>query len=399
MRSVGLDLGKSEISYCEVQGGKVIARRTVRGLSELDDLLGAGSSAATIAIEACREAWHVHDVFAKNGHKVLLIDTTRVKRLGVGQHGRKRDNLDAECFAHAVERGHIPLAHILSPHRRLLREKLNARRSLVEMRAALVTTVRGVVRARGENLGSCDTEDFRNKLAAASLSKEARDAVAPMAAVLETLDVQLSHVETELEKLAAQEPVVALLTSAPGVNLIVASVFVSVVDEAKRFSNAHALESYLGLVPREDTTGGRDKQKLGSITKCGNPYARAMLVQAAWCLRRGHGSDPLRAWVRGVEKRRGKRIAVIALARRLAGVLWAMWRDGQPYDPARLGNAIARGLDGAAVQTQDAAATLHSIAHKAAKRARRIAARLPSQGTNNPTRTKKVRPASNEVTR
>lgn len=397
MRSVGLDLGKKEVSYCEIRDGAVIARRTARSLNELDELLGPTSSPATVAIEACREAWHVHDVLTKNGHKVLLIDTTRVKRLGVGHHGRKRDSLDAEVFARAVEQGQIPRAHVLSPHRRELRERLNVRRALVETRASLITMVRGLVRARGEKLGGCDTEDFRRMLARSTLSEEARAAIVPTAAVLETLDVQLSLVETELEKLAAQEPVIAQLTTAPGVDLVVASVFVSVVDEAKRFPDAHKLESYLGLVPREDTTGGRDKQKLGSITKCGNSYARSTLIQAAWCILRGRRHDPLCTWTRSIEGRRGKRIAVVALARRLAGVLWAMWRDARPYDPSRLGKASARGLQAVALETEDAAAAMRTIAKKAAMRARRIAKRLPAP-TEKLTSGKTVRLASTEVT-
>src|SRR5205807_7179332 len=113
-------------------------------------------------------------------------------------------------------------------------------------------------------LGSGDVEDFRRTLSRATLTQPTRTAIAPMAAILETLDVQLSAVEAELEQLAAEEPTIAKLTTTPGVNLIVAGVFVSVVDEAKRFPNAHKVESYLGLVPREDTTGGRSKQELGS---------------------------------------------------------------------------------------------------------------------------------------
>lgn len=395
MRSVGLDLGKKEVSYCEVSADKVIVRRTARSLDDLDDLLGPTSSPATVAIEACREAWHVHDVLTKNGHEVLLIDTTRVKRLGVGHHGRKRDCLDAEVFAHAVERRQIPRAHILSPHRRELREKLNTRRALVEMRATLVTMVRGLIRARGEKLSGCDTEDFRRMLARSSLSQGARVAVAPTAAVLETLDVQLSVVEAELEKLAVDEPVIAQLTTAPGIDLVVASVFVSVVDEAKRFSDAHKLQSYLGLVPREDTTGGRDKQKLGSITKCGNSYARAMLVQAAWCILRGRGADPLRTWARSIERRRGKRIAVVALARRLAGVLWAIWRDNRAYDPARLGKDSTAGLQAAAVDMEAAATAMSTITRKATARARKIAKRLPSPP--NSTRAMRTHPPTKEV--
>ena len=110
---------------------------------------------------------------------------------------------------------------------------------------------------------------------------------------------------------------------------IVAATFVSVIDDARRFKNAHAVGAYLGLVPSETTSGGPDKRRLGSITKQGNRMARAMLIQSAWTiLRLRDTSDPLKRWAEGVAKARNKRIAVVALARKLAGVLWAMWRDG-----------------------------------------------------------------------
>src|SRR5215468_10302672 len=142
----------------------------------------------------------------------------------------------------------------------------------------------------------------------------------------------------------AREPVVQQLCTAPGVSLIVAAAFVSVIDQARRFNNAHQVESYLGLVPSEDTTGGR--QRLGRITKAGNPYLRALLVQAAWSvLRQRNADDPLKRWGEAIVARRGKPIAAVAIARRLAGVLWAMWRKGTVYDPALIGHAGSRGLD------------------------------------------------------
>lgn len=126
------------------------------------------------------------------------------------------------------------------------------------------------------------------------------------------------------------------LTTAPSVGLVVAAAFVSVVDEAHRFEGPHQVESYLGLVPREASTGG--KRKLGSITKQGNGYMRQLLVQSAsGILRAGDGDDPLRRWGNELAARRGRKIAVVALARRLAGILWAMWRKGTVYEPARLG--------------------------------------------------------------
>jgi transposase len=105
-----------------------------------------------------------------------------------------------------------------------------------------------------------------------------------------------------------------LLKTAPGVATVVAAAFISVVDDAKRFRKAHELESYLGLVPSEDTSG---KRRLGAITKRGNAYTRALLVQAAWAVLKQKGDDPLAQWGRAIALKRSKRIAAIAVARRL----------------------------------------------------------------------------------
>jgi hypothetical protein len=147
----------------------------------------------------------------------------------------------------------------------------------------------------------------------------------------------------------------------PGVGLIVAATFVAALDEAGRFRDAHAVESYLGLVPCEDSSGGR--RRLGAITRQGNPWARALLVQAAHSiLRHGDDDDPLKVWALQVAERRGKLVAVVALARRLAGVLWAMWRRAAPDAPQRLAESSATGLLEASEQTARRAAQQAAIA-------------------------------------
>ena len=167
--------------------------------------------------------------------------------------------------------------------------------------------------------------------------------VEPLVTLLDGINDQLRESEERLAKLCHAEPVVALLTTAPGVGTVVSACFVSVVDEARRFTHAHQLESYLGLVPREATTGG--KRRLGGITKQGNSYLRALLIQAAWTiLRTSDKNDPLYLWGKAVAERRGKRIAVVAVARRLTGVLWAMWRDDAVYDAEHLANRGSNGL-------------------------------------------------------
>ena len=373
MRSVALDLGVNEISFCEVAGGKVVLRRTVRSLDALEDVLGPSAPPARVAIEACRESWAVHDKLGAWGNDVLLVDTTRSRQLGIGHHGRKNDRIDAECLALAVERGGIPLAHVLSPHRRAIRQQLSVRRALVETRAQYVTTVRGIVRTCGEKIARCETEVFLDVLSKTSLQKGTLSLIAPLVTALQTLNPQIALVDAALERLCAEEPVITRLTTVPGVGLIVAAAFVSVVDEATRFRDAHQLASYLGLVPLENSSGGRDKRRLGAITKQGNSYLRALLTQAAHTvMRQPSGDDPLRQWAHAVAKRRGRNIAVIALARRLSAVLWAMWRNGTVYDAAAAAAASTKGLRLQAQSVELQAQAMKQAAIKARGRQRSI---------------------------
>jgi transposase len=375
MRKVALDLGAKKTSYCEVSGGQVVGRATVGSVETLKPLLGPEQPAATVAIEACREAWYVHDLLTGWGNQVVLVDTTRSRQLGIGQHGRKTDRIDAEVLARAVERGGIPVAHLLSPHRRELRRQLGVRRALVETRANLVTTMRGLAREQGDKLPSCTTASF-----AEAVRKAANGALLtllePLLKTLDVLEPQLSAVEEELGKLCSKEPVIAHLCTAPGVGAIVAASFVSVVDDAKRFRRAHQVESYIGLVPSENTTGGR--RRVGAISKKGNPYLRALLVQGAWAvLCKISKDDPLRRWGEAIAERRGKRIAVIAIARRLVGILWAIWRDASVYEPAALGQKVARGL-------RKSAQNLEFRAEQLARASRKVSCQRLSQEVTSP---------------
>ena len=363
MRSVALDLGVKKIAYCEVSKGEVIARRTTSSLFSLEQLLGPTAPPARVAIEACREAWFVHAKLTEWGNEVLLVDTTRSREMGIGQHRRKNDRIDAEVLAKAVETGGIPRAHLLSPHRQELRRQLGVRRALVETRAQYVTTMRGLAREQGTALRSCDTEQFVANVRKMKLSPGIAASIEPLLVTLEALELQLFAVDQRLHELCALEPVVTLLATTPGVSSIVAASFVSVIDDARRFRTAHQVESYLGLVPSEDTTGG--KRRLGAISKEGNSYLRAVLVQAAWSiLRQPARTDPLQRWALAIVDRRGKRIAVVALARRLAGVLWAMWRKDAVYDPELVARSGARGLRCAAQDIQLRAAAMERAAGK-----------------------------------
>jgi len=369
MRSVGLDLGSRKITYCIVEQGRVSARGTVGCLDELADQLGPGSVPASIAFEACREAWHVHATVAQWGQTPLLIDTTRVRRIGVGQHGRKTDRLDAEAIAWAVERGQIPLAHLLSPQRQQLRVELLTRRGLMETRSQMITTVRGIVRGQGLRIAPCDAERFLDKVLAAKLPLSVKELIEPLLAVVRVAHTQLCTLDERIEALCAKEPAIRMLSTVPGVGLLVAAMFVSVIDQAKRFRSARQVASYLGLVPLEKSSG-LPGQRLGAITKHGNSYARALLVQAAWSLlMHGPDSDPLVRWGRALAKRRSKCVASVAVARRLACVLWALWKRGVAYDPEHVAELSAHGLQRSAEVIASQAHALRVEATKTRHRA------------------------------
>jgi transposase len=119
--------------------------------------------------------------------------------------------------------------------------------------------------------------------------------------------------------------------SVPGVGPVTAIRFVAAIDDVQRFGGAHAVQSYLGLVPGERSSS--ERQRKTAITKAGSPKLRWALGQASWSARRTRKDDPIIQWCLQIEQRRGRAVAMVALARKLAGILFAVWRDGTVYRP------------------------------------------------------------------
>ena len=210
MRSVGLDLGARHIAFCEVVAGKVVARTSVRRLGELEALLGPETAPAQVAFEASREGWHVHEVLAGVGQAAGDAGHDAGPAIGVGQHGRKNDALDAEAIALALDGGRVPVAHVLSPERRALRAQLSVRGELVEMRARQVTLLRGLARAAGVQVATSSTEHFLQKLQEASLDEATRALMAPLVATLTVAQEQLAAVDKEIAPVAKGDPIIRL---------------------------------------------------------------------------------------------------------------------------------------------------------------------------------------------
>jgi transposase len=157
--------------------------------------------------------------------------------------------------------------------------------------------------------------------------------IVDMLASIDRLSESIRNADRDLATRAAHDPVCVRLMTVPGVGPVTSLRFVAALDDVTRFKNAHDVQAYFGLTPGEHSSS--DRQRRTSITKAGSPQVRWALVQAAWAARHSKGGHPMLAWATEVEKRRGKRVAVVALARKLAGILFAIWRDGTAYEPHR----------------------------------------------------------------
>jgi len=169
--------------------------------------------------------------------------------------------------------------------------------------------------------------------------------IAPLLAVMRLLNHQLAYSDQVIEEVTTHDLRVQHLRTVPSVGPVTAAAFVATIDDVRRFRRAHEVEAYLGLVPRELSSG--ESQRRGRITKAGNARMRWLLIQVAVSIlrRRPPQGEALRAWALRIAARRGKHVAVVALARRLAGILYALLRDGSVFDPGRSrhpGAAVAR---------------------------------------------------------
>jgi transposase len=227
----------------------------------------------------------------------------------------------------------MPTVHIPSTETRRLQSRLGMREALVRSRTKLVNVTKAYLRTIGErapirSAGKLVVQ-LREKLAHAAQHLE------PLLETIEGLNRSIEQFDEELEKLAASNELAQRLQTVPGVGVVTSLRYIATLDVASRFRNGAAVGSYVGLVPSEHSSG--QSQRKGGITKAGSPSMRGVLVQAAWAAIRSrrHYNDPMMCWARGVAQRRGKKIAVVALARKLAGILFAMWRDGTQYNALR----------------------------------------------------------------
>lgn len=333
MHHIAIDLGSVKSQVCVRDGSAKIVQEKAIATAELGNWFKE-QSAGRVIMETCTESYAVARLAKACGHDVRVVAATLVKQLGVGERRLKNDQRDARKLSEASVRMELTGVHVASPEAQQMQLVCGLRESLVQARTKLINSAKAYVRGTLTVLAKGDAETTPRRVRAA-MGTQLPNSVERVLVSIEALNEQIKQADKEARQLAKKNPLCARLQTAPGIGPITALRFVARVDGVERFPNAHYLESYLGLIPSDSSTG-KTQNRFGSITKAGDKKLRWTLVQAALSAKRHYPQDPAVSWAINVGKRRGKHVATVALARKLAGIMYAMLRDGSDYDPKKM---------------------------------------------------------------
>ena len=336
MDTIGLDLHKRETQICTIaKDGTVTEQRIATTPERFRAVLGNGLP-ARILLEASTESEWVAQLLEAMGHEVIVADPNFAPMYASRRRRVKTDRRDARTLAEALRLGAYRVAHRVCAERRHIRAELAVREALVRTRTRYIALAKALVRRDGLRVAPSEARFVAHRIAALDLSPTLTTELAPLFHVLGPLNEQITAADRRIETLTTADPTVALLRTAPGIGPITAAAVVATADDIRRFQGAHQFEAFLGLVPSERSSG--EKRAIGRITKAGNVRTRYLLVEAGWRILRSKSQDTaaLRAWALTIAARRGNRIAVVALARRLAGIVFGMWRDGRVFDATKV---------------------------------------------------------------
>jgi len=334
--TIGLDIAKSVFQVHGVDGlGVVVIRKRVSRAKMLEFF--AGLPRCLIGIEACPAAHHWARELQAIGHTVRLMPPSYVKAY---LKRSKNDANDAAAICEAVTRPSMRFVAVKTKEQQAALMLHRARQLLVRQRTMLSNAIRGhlselgIVSAKGRN-GTDELLEIIGKDADSRIPLAARSVLKVLASQYVAIGVEIASISKSiLAWHRACEPS-RRLEEIPGIGPIVATALVAEISDWMAFSSGRGLAAWIGLVPKQHTTGGNDK--LGSITKQGNRYLRWLLVNGAMAVIRyaqKHGTKK-HPWLGQLMARRPTKVAAVALANKIARITWAIMVRGDRYrEPA-----------------------------------------------------------------
>ena len=331
---IAVDLAKVvfDIAVSHEEGRIALRRRLSR-----DAFLPffAQTPAATVVMEACGSAHYWARKLQELGHQVVLLPPHQVRPYVTRN---KTDRTDAKGILEAYRNADIRPVPVKSVAQQVLVSLHRFRSSWLANRTAQINTLRGLLRELGI-LIPIGAEKVLPQVRAliAEADSNIPDALRPVLFAtceeIRTLTDRIKMAERQIEGIAEQTPVVERLRSIPGIGLLTATALVAFVGDVQRFPSGRHFASYLGLTPREFSSGL--KRRLGRISKRGDAYLRMLLVHGARSVlchaKKTKEHDRLRTWALGLEKRLRHNKAAVALANKLARIAWAVWKHDRAF--------------------------------------------------------------------
>lgn len=333
--TIGLDLAKSVFQLHAVAAdGTVVWRKKVRRGALLDTL--AKVPACLIGMEACATAHHWAREISALGHEVRLMPPAYVKAY---LRRQKNDAADAEAICEAVRRPSMRFVAAKGAERQAVLVLHRSRELLVRQRTMLINAIRGhcaefgLVAAQGVR-GSRDLVERIGQVDGAALPDLAKEAMMLLAEQLHALALRIQTLDRRLLAWHRQDQASQRLATIPGVGVISATALAASVTDPAAYRSGREFSASLGLAPRQNSSGGKDK--LGRISKMGDRYLRKLLVVGATSVvRRARTADTAAAnWVRCLLERKPARLVTVAMANKTARIVWAVLARGGTYRPA-----------------------------------------------------------------
>jgi len=343
---IGIDIGKNSFHIVgqDQRGAIVLRQKWSRGQveSRLANLLPC-----LIGMEACVGAHHLSRKLTALGHDARLMPAKYVRPYSKGQ---KNDYRDAEAIAEAVQRPTMKFVATKTAEQLDLQAMHRVRERLVGQRTGVINQIRAFLLERGiavrQGLRFLRAElpgilATRTDVLSPRISRIVEDLVGDW----RRLDERIKGLSGEIETLARQDHGCARLMSVPGIGPIISSAMVAAIGSGDAFSKGRDFGAWLGLVPKQMSTG--DRTILGSISKRGNRYLRALFVQAAWVVLVKLGPKQwdrygLKSWIEAAKKRLHHNVLAIALANKLARIAWAVLHNGRAFECVRVNETASQ---------------------------------------------------------
>jgi transposase len=341
---IGIDIGKNSfhIVGLDDRGAIVLRQKWSRGQVEARF---ANMPSCLIGMEACVGAHHLSRKLISLGHDARLMPAKYVRPYSKGQ---KNDFRDAEAIAEAVQRPTMKFVATKTAEQLDLQALHRVRERLVSQRTGIINQIRAFLLERGIAVRQGHRflrAELPRILATPPdvLSPRMVRIIEDLAGDWRRLDERVEGLSSEIDAIARQDSGCERLMSVPGIGPIISSAMVAAIGTGDAFSKGRDFAAWLGLVPRQMSTG--DRTILGKISKRGNRYLRVLFVQAAWVVLikpkswERHGLKP---WIDAAKKRLHRNVLAIALANKLARIAWAVLAKGRNFETRKTNNAIAQ---------------------------------------------------------